>query len=55
MILNIEGDLDRFKHIVKGRVRRDLRKYMQSGELLGRKGKETVSIPLAFNRSRQRW
>jgi len=31
---------------VKGRVRKDLRKYMSSGELLGRKGKEVVSIPM---------
>ena len=45
-MLNIDRDLGRFRDIVKGRVRRDLRKYMQSGELLGRKGKETVSIPL---------
>lgn len=45
-MLNIDRDLGRFKDIVKGRVRRDLRKYMSSGELLGRKGKETVSIPL---------
>lgn len=45
-MLNIDRDLGRFKDIVRGRVRRDLRKYMSSGELLGRKGKETVSIPL---------
>lgn len=45
-MLNIDRDLGRFRDIVKGRVRRDLRKYMSSGELIGRKGKETVSIPL---------
>ncbi|MEZ4321533.1 MAG: DUF444 family protein [Myxococcota bacterium] len=44
--MNIDRDLGRFRDIVKGRVRRDLRKYMSSGELLGRKGKENVSIPL---------
>jgi uncharacterized sporulation protein YeaH/YhbH (DUF444 family) len=45
-MLNIDRDLGRFRDIVKGRVRRDLRKYMSSGELIGRKGKDTVSIPL---------
>jgi uncharacterized protein len=46
MALNIESDVNRFKGIVRGRVRRDLKKYMSSGELIGRKGKEKVSIPL---------
>ncbi len=45
-MLNIDRDLGRFRDIVKGRVRKDLRKYMSSGELVGRKGKELVSIPL---------
>ncbi len=45
-MLNIDRDLGRFRDIVKGRVRKDLRKYMSSGELVGRKGKEMVSIPL---------
>ena len=45
-MLNIDRDLHRFREIIKGRVRRDLRKYMSSGELLGRKGKEVVSIPI---------
>lgn len=46
MILNIENDLNRFKQIVRGRVRKDLKRYMSSGELLGREGKNIVSIPL---------
>jgi len=46
MALNIESDRNRFKHIVRGRVRRDLKKFMSSGELIGRKGKDTISIPL---------
>ncbi len=45
-MLNIDRDLGRFRDIVRGRVRRDLRKYMSSGELIGRQGKKTVSIPL---------
>lgn len=46
MILNIENDLNRFKEIVKGKVREDLRKYMSSGELIGKQGDKHVSIPL---------
>ena len=42
----IERDVRRFRKIVRGRIRDDLRKYMSSGELIGRKGKDFVSIPL---------
>ncbi len=45
-MLNIDRDLNRFKDIVKGRIRRDLRRYMSSGEMIARKGDKTVSIPL---------
>lgn len=46
MISKIERDVGRFRQIVRGRIRRDLKKYMSSGELIGRKGKDFVSIPL---------
>jgi len=42
----IERDVRRFRQIVRGRIRKDLKKYMSSGELIGRKGKDYVSIPL---------
>lgn len=42
----IERDVNRFRQIVRGRIRKDLRKYMSSGELIGKKGKELVSIPI---------
>ena len=45
-MLNIDRDLGRFREIVKGRVRRDLRKYMSSQEIVGKQGKKLVSIPL---------
>ena len=45
-MLRIDNDLGRFRDIVKGRVRRELRRFMSSGELLGRQGGKTVSIPL---------
>lgn len=46
MIHNIENDLNRFKQIVKGRVRKDLKRLMSSGEMLGKQGDKVVSIPL---------
>lgn len=46
MIHNIENDLNRFRNIVKGKVRKDLKRFMSSGELLGKQGDKVVSIPL---------
>lgn len=44
--LSIEQDAQRFRQIVRGKIKRNLRKYMSNRELLGRKGKDIVSIPL---------
>jgi sporulation protein YhbH len=46
MISRIEQDTSRFRQIVRGKVRENLRKYMTSGELLGRRGRDLVSIPI---------
>jgi len=46
VILNIETDLNRFKQIVRGKVRKELKRYMSSGELIGKQGDKLVSIPL---------
>ncbi len=42
----IDQDARRFRKIVRGHVRRNLRKYISNGELIGRQGKELVSIPV---------
>lgn len=42
----IGRDLERFRQIVKGKIRGDMRKYISHGEMIGRKGKDTVSIPV---------
>lgn len=42
----VERDLNRFREIVRGRIKKDLRKYMSHGEMIGRQGKRYVSIPL---------
>ena len=46
MVLKIESDHNRFKQIVKGRIKQDLRKYITKGEMIGKKGKDIVTIPL---------
>jgi uncharacterized protein len=46
VVLPIENDLDRFRRIVRGRVRKDLKRFMGSDEMIGRQGKKTVSIPI---------
>ncbi len=45
-MFRIEADRARFREIVRGRIRKDLRKYLSTGELIGRAGDRTVSIPL---------
>ncbi|HEY4122169.1 MAG TPA: DUF444 family protein, partial [Byssovorax sp.] len=46
MSLKIDQDHGRFRQIVRGRIRQNLRKYISQGELIGRKGKDLVSIPI---------
>jgi sporulation protein YhbH len=46
MSLKIDQDHSRFRSIVRGKIRDNLRKYISQGELIGRKGKDLVSIPL---------
>jgi len=42
----IDEDRRRFRQIVRGQVRKNLRKYISKGELMGRQGKKRVSIPM---------
>lgn len=46
MIYNIKRDHARFRSIVKGKIRDNLKKYITHGELIARKGKDLVSIPM---------
>ena len=41
-----ERDLGRFRQIVRGKIKKDLRKYMSQGEMIGRQGRRYVSIPM---------
>ncbi len=57
----IEQDQARFRQIVRGKIKQNLRKYMSQGELIGRQGRDLVSIPVPkidlphfrFNRKQQ--
>lgn len=46
MVQRVERDQSRFKQIVHGRIRSNLRKYVTHGEMIGRKGRDLVSIPI---------
>ena len=44
--LKIEQDWGRFREIVRGKIKQNLRKYIVRSELIGKKGKDLVSIPV---------
>ena len=46
MALKIEQDHNRFRQIVRGKIKADLKKYISHEELIGRKGKDLISIPI---------
>ena len=47
MILKIEQDYSRFKQIVRGKIKEELRKFITRGELIGKQGKKFISIPIS--------
>lgn len=46
MFVKIDTDHARFKQIIRGKIKQELKKFITKGELIGRQGKEFVSIPL---------
>jgi sporulation protein YhbH len=46
MTTRIRRDTTRFREIVRGKIRENMRKYVTQGEMIGRKGKDLVSIPV---------
>jgi len=42
----IDKDLQRFRKIVRGKVKSNLSKYISRGEMIGKKGNDLVSIPM---------
>jgi len=46
MVSKIERDHTRFRQIVRGKIKRELKHYITQGELIGKKGRDLISIPL---------
>ena len=46
MSTRIERDRGRFKKIVRGTIKTNIKRYISRGELIGRKGKDLISIPV---------
>lgn len=46
MVSKIEQDHQRFRQIVRGAIRKDLRRFIARGDILAREGKKTVSVPM---------
>lgn len=46
MAQKIDQDIGRFKEIIRGRIKKELRKFITSAELIGKKGKDLVTIPI---------
>jgi uncharacterized sporulation protein YeaH/YhbH (DUF444 family) len=46
MVNKIEQDHSRFRQIVKGNLRKDLRRFISRGEMIGQEGGKYVSIPV---------
>jgi sporulation protein YhbH len=44
--MKIDRDTNRFREIVRGKIRQNLKKYITNGEMIGRKGRDLVSIPV---------
>ncbi len=44
--MKVERDQSRFRQIVRGKIRQNLRKYVTHGEMIGRQGRDLVSIPI---------
>lgn len=42
----MESDLNRFRKIIRGRVKSDLRRFIANGDLVARQGRKSVTIPM---------
>lgn len=45
---NIDSDYERFREIVKGHVRKNLKEYIVNGELIGKDNNGIVKVPLPY-------
>ena len=52
MVRKIDRDANRFKQIVRGKIKSDLRKYITHGELIGKTGGSSYRSPCPRSRFR---
>ncbi len=46
MLFDVRQDHARFKNIIKGKIKQDLKKYITNGDMIVRRGKDKVAIPM---------
>lgn len=46
MTSKVEQDVARFKDIIRGKVKKELQKFITNTELIGKKGKDLITIPI---------
>lgn len=46
MSLKIDSDVERFRNIVKGKFRKDLKKHITSGSMVAQQGRKKLAIPM---------
>ncbi len=46
MVSKIQQDHQRFRQIVRGKIRKDLRRFLTKSDILAREGKRIVSVPI---------
>ena len=46
MLMKMESDLNRFHKIVRGKIKKELRKFISNGDMVARQGKKEVTIPI---------
>lgn len=44
--MTMDSDLNRFRKIVRGKIKGELRRFISNGDLIGKQGKKYVTIPL---------
>lgn len=47
MSLRIHNDHSRFNDVVKGRIKKNLRDYIKSGEFISKQGNEKIAVPIS--------
>ncbi len=46
VVKRVAPDFNRFRQIVRGKIKQNLKQYISKGEIFGRQGKNVISIPL---------